>query len=85
MIMTNKEYNSMSIFSTDDSALAAWLHINDIELLEVRKDTFPSLFIFRNSENIIKLKEEFRSGNATGNIIAYDRARQIMVAKARGK
>ena len=76
----------LSSFSTSDAALAAWLFINNIELLDTVTESFPSKFIFQDHNNeISKLVESFRKGEAIGNIIAYDRAKQIMTAKARGK
>jgi len=78
--------SSNSTFTTNDASLAAWLYINNIEWLDTLKDSFPAQFVFRNSNSETDaLVKAFRKGEAVGNIVAYDRMRNILIAKARGK
>jgi hypothetical protein len=83
--MVNKSTSSTT-FSTNDASLAAWLYINNIEWLDTLKDSFPAKFVFKNDNGECDaLVKAFKGGIATGNIVAYDRMRNILIAKARGK
>lgn len=73
------------LFKTNDASLAAWLYISGLEWIDTTLE-FPAQFIFRNTNGEAeRLKQAFVSGEATGNIVAYDRQRRIMVNKAQNR
>lgn len=71
-----------SIYSTSDTALAAWLYANGFELLEVDSSKFPSVFLFDDSSpKLSELAHDFQRGKANGNITVFHRAYKLMLSK----
>jgi len=72
------------VYSTSDTALAAWLFSSGFELLEVDGSKFPVVFHFENSsQELYKLVRAFQVGKAEGNIAAFYRAYKIMLSKVK--
>jgi len=73
--------NNLEIFSTTDTALAAWLYSQGFDLADVDSSKFPSVFYFSNSDP--KLQESvrtFQCGKAEGDILAFFRAYKKLLA-----
>lgn len=68
-------------FITRDTALAAWLLINDINLISVLNE-HPAQFSFDNSgKKATKLAVSYQIGTAEGNIISFYRAYKYLLSK----
>ena len=62
-------------YSTTDTALAAWLYSQGFELLDVKTESFPSIFVFKNSSpQLTDLVRDYQCGKAEGNISVFYRA-----------
>jgi len=67
-------------YLTTDTALAAWLYTQGFELVDIKTESFPSVFYFENSNS--KLTESvriFQRGEAEGNILTFFRAYRRLV------
>jgi len=70
------------LYSTADTALAAWLYSNGLELTRVDNSEFPTIFYFENSNpKLPGLVNVFQSGEAVGNITNFYRAYKLMLAR----
>lgn len=73
-----------SVYSTSDTALAAWLYASGFELQDVDNSEFPAVFHFENSsQKLPQLIHDFQMGEAVGNIAAFFRAYKILLSKVK--
>lgn len=69
-------------YSTKDTALAAYLHTEGFELIDVDSSSFPSIFHFKDDNpKIREYVHAFQSGKAEGNIAMFFRAYKIMLSE----
>ena len=69
-------------FITTDTALAAYLHSEGFELLDVDSFKFPSVFHFENENpQINEFARKFQVGKAEGNIATFFRSYKLMLAR----
>lgn len=81
-----QNYKPNPYFTTEDIALASWLHSNGIKLLSTDNSCFPTKFIFENHTNQIDpLISVFQTGKATGNICAFYRSYKILLKQVKTK
>lgn len=71
------------LYTTPNTALAAWLHASGIEPLECRRsndDSLPkAIFVYQPSPVLDLLLEQFHSGNAVGSILTfYDSYKKVL-------
>jgi len=73
--------NSPETFSTNDTALAAWLISQEFELLSMDNSQPNSVvFLFpNNDEKINKAVSQFQLGTAKGNVISFYRAYRYLI------
>lgn len=72
--------NLSPTYSTTDSGLASYLHSQGFILDHVDKDSFPTVFIFPNSQELQKLVHLFQRGEAVGNVVMYQRSYKILMS-----
>jgi len=80
--------NSSNVYSTTDTALAAWLYSQGFELTDVDSSNFPSVFYFENSNpKLQQTVHDFQCGKAEGNVIVFFRAykKLLSMIKVGGK
>ncbi len=76
--LTSKE----SLYSTKDTALAAWLYCKEFELVKVDTSVFPTIFYFRNDiPDLQKFVHMFEVGVAEGNVVLFFRGYKTMLSK----
>ena len=74
--------NPQNLYSTTDTALAAWLYSQGLELADVDSSEFPSVFYFKNSDpKLQQIVRDFQCGKAEGNIIVFFRAYKKLLGK----
>ena len=67
-------------YTTPDSSIAAYLHLVGIELLSVQPKNGQGVFIFKNTDNIESLVEDFQRGRATVVARFYYKSYRTMLA-----
>lgn len=70
-------------FETSDTPLATWLIINQVRLLEIKKNNSLSVFILDNSEpgKLAELCFKWESGTAEGNCSVFHKTYRNLVHK----
>ncbi len=84
--MQKSDTNTDKIYSTNNSALSAYLLIEGYTLLDVEVNhdrRLPSIFIFENSNDLQKSVAVFISLKATGNINDFYEAYRKCLRMAR--
>lgn len=73
------------IFSTPNTALAAWLYSQGFDLLEIDNTNFPTVFHFEDSSKALhSAVRDFQVGRAEGDIVAFYRAYKVLLDKIKG-
>jgi hypothetical protein len=84
--MKDSSRSLSSAFTTNDTALAAWLISRGFELQDL-DDSRPNsvAFLFDNSnQELSKAVKTFQLGTAEGNILAFYRAYKRLVSQIKG-
>jgi hypothetical protein len=77
-----KDTRDNPLYSTNNTALAAYLHSEGFELLDVDTSDFPAIFNFRNDNpKLMEFVRAFQVGKAEGNIGLFFRSYRIMIAE----
>lgn len=80
--MNNNNSLREHCYDTRDTALAAYLHSEGFELLDVDSSNFPTVFYFGNDNSqLSKFIRDFQVGKAIGNIAVFFRSYKIMLAR----
>lgn len=70
------------VYSTANTALAAYLHSEGFELLDVDTSHFPSIFHFKNDNpKLMVCVRDFQVAKAVGNIATFFRSYKMMLAE----
>lgn len=69
-------------FGTTDLPLAAWLYMNDRQLLAVRANGKRATFIFAITPED-EIITEYEKAKAIGNVLAFFNSYQALIQKAR--
>lgn len=71
-------------FTTEDTAVAAWLSIKGISLIRIDHDRFPSSFVFDDPLSVCtRLSNDFYFGKAEGNISNYHQAWRALIREVK--
>jgi len=68
MITTENKY------LTKDTSFAAYLYMKGFNLLLVDIDSFPSVFVFQSSEELVEIERQFQQAQINDNIVQYHNA-----------
>lgn len=72
------------VYSTTNTALAAYLHSEGFELLDVDTSGFPSVFNFKNDNpKLMDYVRAFQVAKARGNIAIFFRSYKLLLAQIR--
>lgn len=75
-------YDDNKLFSTKDTALAAYLRTEGFELVKIDTANFPSVFYFEN--NNPKLNDfvlKFQAGSAEANVVIFFRNYRLLLSE----
>ncbi len=75
----NSQPNGNGHFSTQESALAAWLNLQGHELSTIDKNRNLSTFVFKDSPNLRKDACVWQMAQAQGNCCQYEQARIVIM------